>query len=186
MKFVASGMFFLIDISFNDQMHFCLEQELNTPEKLKNQDKNKTNQHFIWRNSYLNAVINKNQQRSCGETCLIIISSFLEGCKAVGRINGDQHSGWADKWPSSHSSNVIKSRQSKEAINSVWRRGLLVAKEFTFTFVVPSKTRQDVMVALQHSRTHGGTVVALQMVSFEQSAQPAVHDTVEPVVVFFS
>lgn len=50
-----------------------------------------------------------------------------------------------------HSSKVIASRQSKDAINSVRRRGPLVADEGTFS--VPfSHKQEDAIVALQHSR----------------------------------
>lgn len=79
----------------------------------------------------------------------------------------------------------MASTQSKEAINSVLRWGPLVANEGTF--VVPFNHRQEVIVALQHSRWHGGCVVALHAVWPEQLVvQPAVHFKLESSVSFFS
>lgn len=85
-----------------------------------------------------------------------------------------------------YSSKAMASRQSKEALNSVLRWGPLVAKLGTFS--VPFSLRQEeVMVALQHSRWHGGVVDCLHGASAEQLAvQPAVHFMSELTISFFS
>lgn len=59
-----------------------------------------------------------------------------------------------------------------------------MAKEGTFS--VPFNHRQEVIVALQHSRLHGGLVEALQAVWSVQLVQPAVHFVAVSVDSFFS
>lgn len=99
--------------------------------------------------------------------------------------SNDPHSSSAWCYSVTHSSKVIESVQSKEAINSVLRWGPLVANEGTFS--VPFSHRQEVIVTLQHSRWHGGCVVALHGVWPEQLVvQPAVHCKLEFMVSFFS
>ena len=85
-----------------------------------------------------------------------------------------------------YSNKAMASMQSKEAPNSVLRWGPLVAKLGTFS--VPFSHRQEeVMVAVQHSRWHGGVVDCLHGVSAEQLVvHPAVHFVSELTVSFFS
>lgn len=86
-----------------------------------------------------------------------------------------------DGTSATHSSRARASRQSKKAISSAMRRGPLVADDGTFS--VPFSHRQDLdVVALQHSRRHGGLVEALQKVSAEQFlVQPAFHTNLSDI-----
>lgn len=79
----------------------------------------------------------------------------------------------------------MASAHSKEAINSMLRLKILSADERTLC--VPFNHRQEVNVALQHSRKHGSGVVSLHMVFPEQLVvQPAVHCIWEFLLFFFS
>lgn len=122
------------------------------------------------------------------------VSFCIFGAFAFLKVLGDRQSfgsvdanrSWARRCSVTHSCKERASRQSKDATHSVGRRGPLVADEGTFS--VPfSHKQEDAIVALQHSRWHGGFVEGLQAVWPEQFVvQPAVHCTLEFTVSFFS